>query len=36
MAYQEHFVMELVRSIGFRVANDIMYGTQDVLLLTKG
>ena len=35
VAYQEHFVMELVHSIGFCVANDIMYGTQDIVLLKK-
>lgn len=35
VAYEESFLMELVRSTGFRLRCPAMYGTQDNLLLAK-
>jgi len=35
VAYQESFLMELVRAAGFRLRVPTMYGTQDILLLAK-
>jgi SAM-dependent methyltransferase len=35
VAYQESFLMELVHDAGFRLRSPVMYGTQDVLLLSK-
>ena len=35
VAYKESFLLELVESTGFQLASHIMYGIQDVLVLTK-
>ena len=35
IAYEESFLLELIQSLGFRLRVNIMYGTQDILLLAK-
>ena len=35
VAYEESFLLELVQRTGFRLVSDLMYGTQDILILKR-